>query len=109
MNLSPFPFRTLNWETVPKEEHAGITGKAFWQVVHMNEIRIRLVEYTPEYRADHWCHKGHILYCIEGEMETELEDGKKHILSAGMIYMVGDNSDPHRSYSKGGCKLLIVD
>jgi hypothetical protein len=109
MKLSPFPFQTLDWRAIAKEQHPGITGIAYWQVFMMNDIRVRLVEYTAGYLADHWCKKGHIIYCIEGEMETELEDGRKFILSKGMSYHVGDDCEAHRSATKDGCKLFIVD
>lgn len=109
MKLSPFPFQTLDWSAFAKEEHKGITGTAYWQIFMMNDIRVRLVEYTTGYLADHWCRKGHIIFCTEGEMETELEDGRKFILSKGMSYHVGDDCEVHRSSSKDGCKLFIVD
>ena len=93
MNLSSFAFHTLNWSSIPKEEHKGETGVAYWQVFRMNEIRIRKVEYSPGYLADHWCRKGHIILC----------------LTAGMTYFVGDNCEAHRTSTISGCKLFIVD
>ncbi len=75
----------------------------------MNEIRVRMVEYSPNYLADHWCSKGHIILCLEGEMETELQDGRKFMLTKGMTYHVGDNNEAHRSSTVMGCKLFIVD
>jgi quercetin dioxygenase-like cupin family protein len=109
MILSPFPFQTLDWSSVPKEEHRGEAGIAYWQTFHMNNIRIRKVEYSPGYKADHWCSKGHIILCTEGEMDTELEDGPIMNLKKGMTYFVGDNCEAHLTSSKGGCKLFIVD
>ncbi len=109
MKLSSFPFQTTDWSIIPKEEHSGISGKAYWQVLMMNDTRVRMVEYSPGYLADHWCSKGHVIYCIEGEMETELEDGRKFTLSAGMSYEIGDSNEPHRSSTQNGCKLFIVD
>jgi quercetin dioxygenase-like cupin family protein len=109
MNLSAFPFQTLKWSTIPKEEHKGETGIAYWQVFHMNNIRVRKVEYSPGYKADHWCSKGHIILCMEGEMETELDNGKKEKMIAGMSYFVSDNCEAHRSSTQTGCKLFIVD
>jgi hypothetical protein len=109
MNIAPFDFQTLRWETVPKEEHQGETGTAYWQTVHVNDIRVRMVEYSPQYKADHWCNKGHIILCIEGEMDTELADGRIMKLTPGMTYFVGDGSMAHRSVSRDGCKLFIVD
>jgi len=75
MNLSTFPFQTLDWSSISKEERKGDTGFAYWQTFHMNDIRIRKVEYSPGYKADHWCSKGHIILCMEGEMDTELDTG----------------------------------
>jgi quercetin dioxygenase-like cupin family protein len=109
MKLDSFPFQTLDWSTVPKEAHKGETGMAYWQVQKLNDIRVRMVEYSPGYKADHWCSKGHVLLCTEGEMETELEDGRVFKLSPGVCYLVGDNNEPHRSSTVNGCKLFIVD
>ena len=75
----------------------------------MGEIRIRMVKYSPGYVADHWCSKGHVIYCIKGKMKTELQDGRKMKLKKGMTYQVGEKSDDHRSSSEKGCKLFIVD
>ena len=109
MQLPSFPFQTLNWSTIPVEERKGETGTVSAQVFLMNTIRIRKVEYSPNYKADHWCSKGHIILCLEGEMETELDDGRTMTLTAGMTYFVGDNCEAHRSSTKTGCKLFIVD
>lgn len=109
MEMSTFPFQTLDWSGIETEIHAGITGQAFWKIFTMGDIRVRMVEYSPGYVADHWCNKGHIIYCISGAMVTELEDGREFLLSAGMSYHVGDNSDAHRSRSEQGCSLFIVD
>lgn len=109
MKLHSFSFETLDWSSVPKEERKGDTGFATWRVKMMNDIRIRMVEYSPGYKADHWCKKGHILHCMEGEMETELEDGRIMKLTAGTTYLVGDENEAHRSSTVTGCKLFIVD
>ena len=109
MKIAPFPFQTLDWGSIKKEEHKGTTGFAQWQVFMMNDIRIRLVTYSAGYAADHWCSKGHIIYCLEGEMQTTLEDGTTHQLTAGMTYQAGDNCEAHQSESINGCKLFIVD
>ena len=109
MTLNSFPFQTLDWSTIPKEEHKGETGIAYWQVFRMNNIRIRKVEYSPNYKADHWCSKGHIILCIKGEMDTELDDGRIMNLKEGMTYFVGDDCEAHRTSTKHGCKLFIVD
>jgi quercetin dioxygenase-like cupin family protein len=109
MQLSSFPFSITDFSEVEPEMHQGITGNAEWRTITRDDIRIRLVKYSENYLADHWCSKGHIIYCVEGEMTTELEDGKTFVLQKGMIYTVGDNSDAHRSFSEKGCTLFIVD
>jgi quercetin dioxygenase-like cupin family protein len=109
MNIASFPFKIISWSSVPKQQYKGETGTATWQVQQVNDIRVRMVEYSPGYLADHWCNKGHIIYCVEGEMDTELKDGRVMRLSQGMCYFVGDNDEAHRSSTLGGCKLFIVD
>ena len=109
MKIDPFSFQTLDWSSILKEKHKGETGVAYWQTQLVNDIRVRMVEYSAGYMADHWCSKGHILLCIEGEMDTELEDGRIFKLSKGMCYFVGDNNEAHRSSTETGCKLFIVD
>lgn len=109
MDISSFDFETLDWSSIPAQQRNGETGIAHWRVRMMNNIRVRMVEYTAGYKADHWCKKGHILHCYEGEMETELEDGRVFKLKAGMTYLVGDNNEAHRSKTDTGCKLFIVD
>ena len=72
-------------------------------------MRVRLVEYSPGYQAAHWCHKGHILFCVTGEIETELADGRVYRLAPGMSYQVADNAEPHRSRTASGATLFIID
>jgi hypothetical protein len=109
MQIIAIPFSTTDWLAIEGTLHEGITGHATWKTNYINDIRIRLVEYSVNYVADHWCSKGHIIYCVEGAMETELEDGQKYILREGMMYTVGDGIDAHRSSSTDGCTLFIVD
>ena len=109
MFIPSYSFETFDWSVIPKEEHFGETGFATWQVLQIGNIRMRIVEYSANYKADHWCKKGHIIYCLEGEMKTELEDGRIKKLSKGMTYFVGDNNDAHRTSTINGCKLFIVD
>jgi quercetin dioxygenase-like cupin family protein len=109
MVMSSFPFQTVNWKETKAEEYKGTTGIASWKTFRMGDIRVREVTYSPGYIADHWCNKGHIIYCISGSMITKLEDGREYVLLAGMSYHVGDNSEPHQSSTKEGCTLFIVD
>lgn len=109
MHFSSFPFSITDWSLIEEDIHKGITGFASWKIVTKDNTRIRLVEYSPNYVADHWCKKGHIIFCLEGEMETELEDGRKFMLRKGNMYTVGDNAEAHRTSTTSGCKLFIVD
>jgi quercetin dioxygenase-like cupin family protein len=109
MQMSDIPFGTTDWSAVERTEHKGETGTAWWRTRHFGAIRVRLVEYAPGYLADHWCVKGHILFCVEGELETELKDGRKFVLKPGMSYQVADNAEPHRSFTAIGAKLFVVD
>ncbi|WP_117194209.1 DHCW motif cupin fold protein [Rhizobium terrae] len=109
MKMKDIPFGTTDWNEVPKTEHKGEAGLATWQTRHFGGIRVRMVEYTPGYLADHWCVKGHILLCLEGELRTELADGRVFTLKPGMSYQVADDAEPHRSSTAAGAKLFIVD
>lgn len=109
MKMQDIPFGVTDWSSVEKTEHPGDPGLAYWQTREFGGIRVRFVEYSPGYVADHWCSKGHILLVMEGELETELADGRKFTLTAGMSYQVADGAEPHRSSTKNGVKLFIVD
>lgn len=109
MQMSGIPFGTTDWSAVEPTEHKGESGTSYWRTRQFGEIRVRLLEYTPGYLADHWCAKGHILLCIEGELETELEDGRKFVLKPGMSYQVADGAEAHRSFTATGAKLFVVD
>jgi hypothetical protein len=109
MQMKNFPFEVTDWQNIETEKHTGETGFATWKTCNFGEIRVRMVEYSAGYRADHWCQKGHIILLLEGELSTETKDGKENILKPGMTYQVADNVMPHRSYTKTGAKLFIVD
>lgn len=107
--MSHIPFETINWEAIAKEEHKGDVGTAFWQTKQYPGLRVRIVEYSKGYLADHWCQKGHIVHCLEGSFTTELSTGEKTILNKGQTYIVSDELSSHRSETNDGVKLLIID
>ena len=109
MQMEGIPFGTTDWSTVERTEHEGDAGRAYWRTRTFGGIRVRMVEYTPGYVSNHWCVKGHILFCLEGELHTRLEDGRTFTLTAGMSYQVADNAEPHRSHTDVGARLFIVD
>jgi quercetin dioxygenase-like cupin family protein len=109
MEMKDIPFGITDWEKIEKVEHKGEQGTSFWRTREFGNIRVRIVDYSPGYAADHWCSKGHILFCLEGELNTETKDGRKHTLKPGMSYQVADDEMSHTSSTKTGAKLFIVD
>ena len=109
MEMAGIPFATTDWSAIEPTEHKGERGIAYWRTRQFGTIRVRLVEYTPGYLADHWCEKGHILFCLEGELHTELRDGRQYVLQAGMSYQVADGTEAHRSSTTVGARLFVVD
>ena len=109
VRMQDIPFETTDWATVPATGHPGSSGVARWRTLQRGDIRIRMVEYSPGYAADHWCEKCHILLCLEGSLTTELADGRVVTLSPGMTYQVADGTLAHRSSTSTGARLFIVD
>ncbi|HEY3645171.1 MAG TPA: DHCW motif cupin fold protein [Gammaproteobacteria bacterium] len=109
MRMTGIPFGTTDWSAVERTQHPGEQGTAWRRTREFNGIRVRMVEYSPGYLADHWCRKGHILLCLEGELLTELEDGRRFTLTAGMSYQVADEAEAHRSSTAKGARLFLVD
>jgi hypothetical protein len=109
MKIENVAFEVIDWTTVPVTEHPGETGVAHWRTLQLGNIRVRLVEYSPGYLADHWCNKGHILLVLAGTLITELQDGQTFSLTAGTSYQVADDTAPHRSRTQTGARLFIVD
>ena len=110
MKIPTLPFTVTDWSGVPVTRHSGETGEALWRSFEIGDLRVRVVEYTPGYLADHWCDRGHVLYVLAGELETELRDGRRFTLTSGMSYQVSDFGDAaHRSSTRTGATLFIVD
>jgi len=109
MKISGIPFGVIDWSTIAAVEYPGTTGKAHWRTREFGGMRVRMVEYSAGYLANHWCSKGHIVLVLEGEFESELADGRKFRLTPGMSYQVADDAEAHRSYTATGVKLFIVD
>jgi hypothetical protein len=109
MEMSGIPFGTTDWQSIEASQHRGEHGTASWRTRQFGAIRVRMVEYSPGYVADHWCEKGHILLCVAGELHTELADGRTFTLTPGMSYQVADGAEPHRSRTATGARLFIVD
>ncbi len=109
MDFGTLPFAAVDWSKVPRTEHEGDPGVAQWRTVEAGALRLRRVDYSPGYSANHWCRRGHVLFVIQGELTTELEDGRTFTLKAGMSYHVANDAEAHRSRTEGGASLFIVD
>lgn len=110
MKIPALPFTVTDWSKIEPTRYPGVTGEALWRTFTVGDLRVRMVEYSAGYLADHWCDRGHVLYVLEGELVSELKDGRKFTLSAGMSYQVSDFGDAaHRSFTATGVKLFIVD
>lgn len=109
MSSQNIPFQSIDWSTIEKFVYQGEIGTATWQTTQFEGLRVRIVEYSAGYVADHWCQKGHIVHCLEGEVTNELEGSESSLLKQGMTYIVSDDLSSHRSVTKDGVKLLIID
>jgi quercetin dioxygenase-like cupin family protein len=109
MKIQDVPFCFTDWSQITPTQHPGETGLALWRTLETGNIRVRMVEYSPGYMADHWCERGHVLLVLEGELITELKDGRQFKLTAGTSYQVADDVAPHRSHTETGAILFIVD
>ena len=110
MKLPELAFTTTDWSTVPRTEHAGETGTAWWQTFTAGDLRVRMVEYSPGYLADHWCDRGHVFYLLTGDVAVELQDGRVYALAAGHGFAASDHGDAaHRVRSQQGGVAFIVD
>ena len=109
MKIEGVPFTSVDWSRAAVSEHAGETGEATWRTIEQGNIRVRMVEYSAGYLADHWCSRGHVIHVLQGTLVTELRDGRVITTEAGSTYIVEENGAPHRSRTEKGAKLFIVD
>lgn len=110
MKITDVPFRVTDWGKVSKSEFRGESGTSFWRVFEAGNIRARMVEYSKDFKSDHWCPRGHVLLVLEGELVIRLKDGAEHRLTAGTSFQAADDNDnPHLAYTHQGAKVFIVD
>jgi hypothetical protein len=109
VRIDALPFGTVDWSQVESTIHPGASGHARWRTRQFGEVRVRMLEYSAGYVADHWCLKGHFLLCLDGELDTQLADGRQVTLKPGMSYQVADGAEAHRSMSRSGAKLYVID
>ena len=110
MNLENLSLGITDWRQVPATAHPGEAGTAIMRARQFGDIQLRLVEYSPRYIADHWCHKGHIVFVVSGRLVIEHQGGDTYILTQGASYHVPDgDGPPHRVLSEEGATIFIVD
>ena len=107
--MTAIPFQVIDWNTLDTKESKGQSGNAGAKTLSFDGLRVRIVTYSKGYMADHWCSKGHIVHCLEGEFTSEQADGTSFLLKEGMTYIVSDEVSTHRSTTREGVKLLIID
>jgi len=109
MEMHGIPFGVTDWSQVAGTVVQGETRTATWRSLEFGAIQVHMAEYSPGYRAADWCTKGHILLCLEGELHTELQDGRSFDLVPGISYQVADHTGAHRSSTRTGARLFLVD
>ena len=109
MHLSGFPFGVTDWTKIERTEHKGATGTSYWRTLQCGDVRVRMMEYTAGYLTGYWCSKGHVFFCVDGELEIELEDGRKFVLTPGMSFQVADEAERHRNFTRNGATFFVVD
>ncbi len=110
MKLPDCAFTTVSLAAVDAKSEAGETGRSLSRSYEHAGMRLRLVEYGPNYLADHWCDRGHVFHLMAGEITLELKDGRSFALNAGDAFIVSDFGDsPHRVRSQNGGSAFILD
>ena len=110
MDIQGVIFSITDWSQLSSVEHRCETGTSFWRTVEAGNIRVRMVEYSPGFKSDHWCPRGHILLVLEGELAIRLKDGRELVLASGTSFQASDDeTNPHLAYTDEGAKVFIVD
>ena len=109
MKLNSIPFAVIEWDQLTESSQIGATGMSSSRTMQVGDLRVRLVRYSPDYLADHWCDLGHLGHVLEGDVVLELRDGSEYTVTAGMTFQIPSREAPHRVASRGGARVLIVD
>ena len=73
MKIPTLPFTLTDWSSVEPVRYPGETGYAEWRTLEVGDIRIRVVEYSPGYLADHWCDRGPYFVCFGRSVDQRVE------------------------------------
>jgi quercetin dioxygenase-like cupin family protein len=109
MKIESVPFIASDWEKIKPEKINGESGFSMVRKFEQGNVRVRMAEYSPDYRADHWCEKGHVVLVLEGALTIEIKDGRSFVLNQGMSFQVADGIDAHKAFSERGAKVFIID
>ena len=110
MNLNHFPAGITDWSQTSESVHPGSPGTATVRSRQIGDIQLRLVVYSPNYLADHWRHKGHIVFVVAGDLMIEYQHSLTYKLVPGTSYHVADGDGPaHRVLTENGATVFIVD
>ena len=109
MKIAGVPFATTDWAALPASETGGERGSAATRMIELGNLRLRMVEYSPGYRADHWCPRGHVVLVLAGALSVLLKDGRRFESAAGQSFQVADDDGFHLVESAGGATVFIVD
>jgi hypothetical protein len=110
MNIQNVDFTITDWEKIKPVEYPGESGTSYWRIFESGNVRVRVVEYSPGFKSDHFCSRGHILLILEGELGIKFKDGQIFRLVQGMSFQAEDDeTNPHLVYTEKGAKVFIVD
>ena len=110
MQINSAPYTGIDWDEVPITKHAGESGFVYRRTCETGNVRLRLAEYSPGYKAEHWCCRGHVIHLLDGEIIYKFKDGSEIKLAKGMSCCFSDSQEiPHKSSTRNGAFLLIVD
>lgn len=110
MQIISAPYTLIDWDDVPITKHSGETGFAYRRTCETGNVRLRLVEYSPGFKSDHWCCRGHVIHLLDGRINYEFKDGSGIMLIKGMSCCFSDSKAiAHKTSTGNGALLLIVD
>jgi hypothetical protein len=103
-------FYSIDWDMFKTKKYKGESGSSYWRTVEMDGFRLRMVDYSPGFRSDHFCCKGHIILVEEGMLSLKMNSGGIVNIEKGMSLLIGDSiRDSHQAFTNEGARVFIVD
>ncbi len=109
MEAGRLGFRAIDWARLPETGTCGETGSVVARVAAFDDVRVRQVRYSPDFRAGCWCAKREVLLVLTGSLTVEFQDGSSVELEAGQGCRVAEGELPHRVTSADGAVAFLVD